>query len=65
MIEWINLVAMVLSSVLMLLFYLKSVSPAALAAKIGEAAYRRCYYYRLVASFFEFIVILTYLGYFI
>lgn len=65
MIEWINLVAMVLSSVLMLLFYLKSVSPAALTAKIGETAYRKCYYYRLIASFFEFIVIVTYLGYFI
>ncbi|MFX0185122.1 MAG: methyltransferase family protein [Candidatus Hodarchaeota archaeon] len=65
MIEWINLVTMVLSSVLMLLFYLKSVSPAALAAEIGEIAYRKCYYYRLGASFFEFIVILTYLGYFI
>lgn len=63
MLEWINFILMVLSSVLMLLFYLKSVSPAALAEKIGQAAYRKCYYYRLVASFFEFIIIVTYLGY--
>ena len=42
MIAWINLIVMIASAFLMLYFYVKSVSPAALEKKIGDSAYARC-----------------------
>ena len=38
-IEWINVIALVVSTILFLYFYVKSVSPAQLEKKIGETAY--------------------------
>jgi protein-S-isoprenylcysteine O-methyltransferase Ste14 len=48
----------------MTLFYLKSVYPATLSKKIGLKAYARSAYYRIIASFFELVVILNYIFYF-
>ena len=48
----------------MVIFYIKSVGPAALEQKIGLVAYARCAYYRITASIFEIIVIINYLIYF-
>jgi protein-S-isoprenylcysteine O-methyltransferase Ste14 len=48
----------------MVFFYIKSVYPATLAQKIGLKAYARCAYYRIIASFCEFVIIINYLFYF-
>ena len=64
MLNWINLILLILSTGLMAFFYIKSVYPATLAQKIGLKAYARCAYYRIIASIFELIVIINYLFYF-
>jgi protein-S-isoprenylcysteine O-methyltransferase Ste14 len=64
MLNWINLIILVISTALMAVFYIKSVGPAALEKKIGLDAYARCAYYRITASIFEIIVIVNYLLYF-
>ncbi len=64
MIEWISVFILLISSLLMLYLYLKSVNVAALEEKIGEAAYQKCGRYRMIASIFEMIVIINYILYF-
>ena len=64
MIAWINLIVLIASALLMLYFYVKSVSPAALEKKIGEAAYAKCTRYRLIASAFELVAFTNYIIYF-
>lgn len=64
MLNWINLIVLILSTALMAFFYIKSVYPATLAQKIGLKAYARCAYYRITASIFELVAILNYLFYF-
>jgi protein-S-isoprenylcysteine O-methyltransferase Ste14 len=64
MINWINLIVLIISTALMAFFYIKSVGPAALEKKIGLNAYARSAYYRIIASVFEIIVILNYILYF-
>lgn len=63
MIVWINFSILIISSALFTLFYVKSVGPAALAAKIGSSAYRKCAAYRTVASIFMGIVAINYVLY--
>jgi protein-S-isoprenylcysteine O-methyltransferase Ste14 len=62
-IAWLNVVVLLLSGLLTLYFYVKSVGPAALEQKIGEAAYRRCVRYRIVASVFMTIALINYVIY--
>jgi protein-S-isoprenylcysteine O-methyltransferase Ste14 len=50
MIAWLNIAVLVMSSLLALYFYVRSVSPASLERKIGAAAYVRCFTYRIIAS---------------
>ena len=64
MIAWINLGVLIVSAVLFLYFYVKSVSPAALEKKIGEAAYAKCTRHRLIASAFEIVAVANYIVYF-
>ncbi|MFW9835459.1 MAG: methyltransferase family protein [Candidatus Thorarchaeota archaeon] len=64
MIEWINIIALILSTILFLYFYVKSASPSQLEKKIGEAAYPKCMRYRLIASVFESITVINYVVYF-
>lgn len=64
LLPWINLVVMVLCSVLMFYFYIRSSQPAQLEKKIGEIAYQKCGRYRIIASVFELIVIGTYVVYY-
>ncbi|MFX1456066.1 MAG: methyltransferase family protein [Promethearchaeota archaeon] len=64
MLNWINLIVLILSTGLMAFFYIKSVYPATLAQKIGLKAYARSAYYRIIASIFELIVVLNYIFYF-
>ncbi|MGY5880661.1 MAG: methyltransferase [Candidatus Thorarchaeota archaeon] len=63
MIEWINFIVLVVSTILFLYFYVKSVSPAQLEKTMGEIAYPKCKTYRLVAGAFEGITIVNYVVY--
>jgi hypothetical protein len=60
-IEWINIIVLVISTFLFLYFYVKSVSPAQLEKKMGEIAYPKCKTYRLIAGGFEGITLWRYL----
>lgn len=64
MLNWINLIILVISTALMAFFYIKSVFPATLAQNIGIKAYARCAYYRITASVFELIIFINYIIYF-
>ncbi|MFW9972846.1 MAG: methyltransferase family protein [Candidatus Odinarchaeota archaeon] len=64
MIEWINFIILVIATVSMALFYIKSVGPAQLEKKIGEIAYKKCGNYRVIASVFELITAINYILYF-
>jgi len=59
----LNVGLMLISSFLFLYFYVKSAGPAALEQQIGETAYRRCGWYRAIASVFELVVIIGYVVY--
>jgi len=63
MLPWINFGVMVIGSILMFIFYLLSSRPGQLEKKIGKVAYQRCGRYRMIASLFELIVIVTYVVY--
>jgi protein-S-isoprenylcysteine O-methyltransferase Ste14 len=63
MIAWINLAVLALSALLFLVFYLRSVRPAALEKEIGEAAYRRCARYRLISAVWVFVASGSYVVY--
>ncbi len=64
MIGWINFLILVISTVLMAFFYIKSIGPAKLEKKIGEIAYIKCGNYRIIASFFELITVVNFILYF-
>ncbi|MHA2164601.1 MAG: hypothetical protein ACXAAT_01940, partial [Candidatus Hodarchaeales archaeon] len=64
MIEWMNVITLIVSTFVMLYLYVKSVRVAALEKKLGEIAYKKCGRYRLLASVAEIIVIINYFGYF-
>jgi protein-S-isoprenylcysteine O-methyltransferase Ste14 len=64
MIAWINAVVLVISTLLTLVFYVKSAGPAALEKEIGPAAYQKCTRYRLVASVFMTLAGINYVVYF-
>jgi len=63
-IEWLNIIVLVVSTILFLYFYVKSVSPAQLEKKIGDVAYPKCMRYRLIAGAFEGITVINYVIYF-
>ena len=46
LIPWINIGILLLSTVMMFYFYMRSTSPAQLEKKIGEIAYEKCGRYR-------------------
>ena len=64
MIEWINFGILLLSTIMYLVFYVKSASPAQLEQKIGESAYSKCAGYRIIAAIFSFIAIANYIVYY-
>ncbi|MFX1561465.1 MAG: methyltransferase family protein [Promethearchaeota archaeon] len=61
--EWLNIIVLVVSSILFPYFYVRSVSPAQLEKKIGESAYPKCMRYRLIAGTFEGITVINYVVY--
>ncbi len=64
MIAWINLVILILSTLLTLIFYVMSVGPSALEKRIGPGAYGRCARYRIIASAFMTLASINYVLYF-
>ena len=63
MLPWLNLTSLIIATKLFLYFYVRSVSPAALEQKIGERAWRCCMWLRVVAGFFEFVIVANYVLY--
>jgi len=65
-IEWLNLILLILSTLTSLYYYIKSVQPAKLEREIGEIAYKKCERYRVYASIpfaFFFIAYVIYVFY--
>jgi protein-S-isoprenylcysteine O-methyltransferase Ste14 len=63
MIAWINFAVLLASTILFTFFYVHSVSPAGREMVIGPRAYHLCFYDRLVAGTFEFIILANYVLY--
>jgi len=63
MIAWINIVILLASTLLTLIFYIKSVSPAALEKKIGAIAYQKCAQSRLISGIMMLIASANYILY--
>jgi protein-S-isoprenylcysteine O-methyltransferase Ste14 len=61
---WINLFVLVMSSLLFLLFYIRSVRPATLEKVMGEKAYDYCGKMRVIAVVFEAITGISYMVYY-
>ena len=63
MIAWINFSVLLFASIFLLLFYIRSASPAGQEKVIGPGAYKRCFHYRLVAGALEFIITANFILY--
>lgn len=64
MVAGLNFGILVISSLLFLIFYVKSVGPASLEKRIGPSAYQRCANYRVISSFFMMVVAVNYILYY-
>lgn len=64
MITWINFSVLLAATIMFLFFYVRSVAPAGRAKVIGPQAYRYCYYDRLLAATFEFIITANFILYY-
>ncbi|MFW9918592.1 MAG: methyltransferase family protein [Candidatus Thorarchaeota archaeon] len=64
MIEWLNLIFLIGSTLASLYLYIKSVQPARLEKEIGQIAYEKCERYREYASITFFLFFLAYLLYY-
>jgi protein-S-isoprenylcysteine O-methyltransferase Ste14 len=65
MIDWLNVLVLVLATLLTLYFYVKSVGPAALEKKIGPAAYAKCTRFRFIAGICMGVASINYMVYFL
>jgi protein-S-isoprenylcysteine O-methyltransferase Ste14 len=63
MIAWINLAVLLISTILFLVFYIRSVSPAGREMVRGQQAYKLSFYDRLVSGAFEFVILANYVIY--
>ena len=64
MIAWINITVLLVSSLLFLNFYIRSVSPAGREKIIGPRAYQLCFYDRLASGAFEFVITVNFVIYY-
>ena len=64
MTPWLNFSVLIASSFLFTLFYVKSVSPAALEKRIGPSAYQKCATYRVISSVLMVVVAVNYVLYY-
>lgn len=63
-VPWLNIGVFLILCILLVFFYTRSVSPAALEKKIGAAAYKKCVRYRAIASIISTLTIVSYIVYF-
>jgi protein-S-isoprenylcysteine O-methyltransferase Ste14 len=63
MVAWINFVVLSLATSLTLIYYVRSVRPAALEQKIGPAAYDKCTRYRTLSAVFMTLAGVNYVIY--
>ena len=63
MIAWGNFAVLLFSTLLFLLFYVRSVSSVGREKVVGPQAYRMCYYDRLVSGLFELIITVNFVLY--
>jgi len=63
LIEWLNLLLMIIIAIVCTYYYVKSVQPAKLEQEIGEIAYEKCERYRLYASVPFFLFFIPYIIY--
>jgi protein-S-isoprenylcysteine O-methyltransferase Ste14 len=63
MFAWINFSVLLGASILFLYYYVRSASPAGREKIIGPRAYQLCYYNRLAAGAFEFVITANYILY--
>lgn len=63
MTAWVNFIGLLLSTIGVLYFYVKSVGPAALEKKMGPAAYKHCTVYRFIAGGLMGVTMLNYILY--
>jgi protein-S-isoprenylcysteine O-methyltransferase Ste14 len=64
MIAWLNVGCLLLVTALTALFYIQSAGPAALAQRIGPAAFRRCGWYRTISGICMFVGMGNYVVYY-
>ncbi len=64
MIPYLNFTILLTSSIIFTVYYVKSVSPAALAKRIGPAAYAKCASYRFISGIFMFVAAGNYIVYY-
>lgn len=64
MIAWSNFAVLVASSMLLLYFYIRSVSPAGRELVVGSGAYEMCARDRVIAMFFELMTTVSYVVYY-
>lgn len=64
MIAWINFAVLLFASILFLLFYVRSASPAGREKVIGPRAYPLCFRERLAAGTFEFLITANFILYY-
>jgi len=60
----LNFISMLVVMAVIVIFYVKSVGPAALEREIGEIAYERCAWYRKIASIAFFVISVNYVIYY-
>lgn len=63
MFPWLNLIVLIIATKLLLYFYVLSVGPVRLEQRLGERAWRRCLWYRVIAGTFEFVIMANYVVY--
>jgi protein-S-isoprenylcysteine O-methyltransferase Ste14 len=63
-IAWLNFAVLVLSSILLTVYYVRSVRPAALEKRLGEQAWAKCATYRRISSVFMFVAMGNYIIYY-
>lgn len=64
MISELNFITMLVVMAVTVIFYVKSVAPAALEQEIGEIAYEKCAWYRKIASLAFYLIFVNYVIYY-
>ncbi len=64
MLAWMNFAVLLAASILFLYYYVRSASPAGREKIIGPRAYQLCFYNRLAAGAFEFVITANYILYY-